>query len=51
VVTGWGGLPTHYDALIITNGQGTNDGIVQRVQFILSAHTDLDASLLNGTSW
>jgi len=51
VVTGWGGLPTPYDTLIATNEQGTNDGIVQRVQFIFAADTDLDASFLNGTSW
>ncbi|KAF5836524.1 hypothetical protein DUNSADRAFT_5812 [Dunaliella salina] len=50
-VTGWGNLPTPYDLLIATNQQGSNDGIVQRVQFTLSANADLDESLLNCTSW
>lgn len=50
-VTGWGNLPTPFDLLVATNQQGSNDGIVQRVEFTLSAATDLDGSLLNGTSW
>ncbi|KAF5837477.1 hypothetical protein DUNSADRAFT_4279, partial [Dunaliella salina] len=51
-ITGWGGLPTPYDMVVTTNLQGSNDGIVQSVQFVLSSETtDLDGILLNGTSW
>ncbi len=50
-MTGWGGLRTPYDLLIATNGQGSNDGVVQKVTFILAADINLDASMLSLTNW